>query len=127
MIRLLCLISLMLTACHTAPIVMAPDGTKVSLGTSLLEKTTDEGATVKLANGTEISYYKKGKDETMIAREGVRAWATVAGIVATAEGLNAGEAIRENGMTARQASTDSVKKAETAADVTKATFVPPEP
>lgn len=121
------LISLAFCACHTAPIVVTPDGSKISLGTSLFEKTTDEGATVKLAGGTEISYYKKGKDQTLLARDIAKGYFGVEGVKAAGEALNGGEAIRENNITARQVSTDSVKKAEVAADVTKATFVPPEP
>ncbi len=129
MIRTLLILPVFLVACHSAPtVIFKPDGSKiVNLGVSVFEKTTDESAAVTLPDGTQLAYTKKGKDQTNLVREGIRAWGTVAGIAATAQGLNAGEAIRERGMTARQVSTDSVKKAEVAADVTKSTFVPPEP
>lgn len=115
-----------LVSCNVAPTVVRPDGTKITLGGSFLEESTKEAATVTLPDGTQLAYAKEGKDQTGIAKEGVRVWGTVAGITATADGLNEGEAIREKGMTARTMSADSVKKADIAADVTKATFVPPE-
>ncbi len=125
----LILLALPLAACHTAPtVIFKPDGSRVvNLGASVFEKSTDESAAVTMPDGTQIAYSKKGKDQTILVREGIRAWATVESIVAAGEALNGGEAIRENNITARQVSSDSVKKAETAADVTKATFVPPEP
>lgn len=116
----------LLVSCNVAPTVIRPDGTKITLGASLFERTTDESATVTLPDGTELAYVKRGKDQTVVAKEGIRAWATVESIVATAEGLNEGEAIREKGMTARQLSTDSVKKADITGKVATKTFVPPE-
>ena len=113
-------------ACSSGPVIMRPDGTRILLGASVLEKSTKEEAAVVLPDGTQLTYAKRGKDQTAVMKEGIRAWGTVAGIVATAEGLNAGEAIREKGMTARTISADAVKKADIAGDVTKATFVPPE-
>jgi hypothetical protein len=116
----------LLVSCSVGPTVIRPDGTKIMLGAALLERTTDESATVTLSDGTQLAFAKKGKDQTVVAKEGIRAWASVASIEATADGLNDGEAIREKGMTARQVSTDSVKKADIAGDVTKATFIPPQ-
>lgn len=113
-------------SCAVGPVVTCADGTKIILTASMLEKSIDESSSVTLPNGSQITYAKRGKDQTMIAKEGIRAWATVAGITAAADGLNAGEAIREKGMTARQLSTDSVKKAETAGKVLTKTFVLPE-
>lgn len=116
----------LLGSCSVGPVIVRPDGSKIALGASLLEKSTDESATVTMPDGTELAYNKRGKDQTMIAKEGIRAWASVASIEATADGLNDGEAIREKGMTARQISTDSVKKADITGDVTKSTFIPPQ-
>lgn len=116
-----------LAACSSGPIVKLPNGTQVVMSPSVFEKTTEESAVVRLPDGVEIAYAKKGKDQTQVARLAITTWGTVQSIIETAKGLNDGEAIRENAQTARQVSSDSVKKAETAADVTKATFVPPEP
>lgn len=120
-------LALALASCSSGPIVMRPDGTRIVMSPSVLEKSTDESAVVRFPDGMEIAYQKKGKDQTRVAAIAIQTWGTVQGIIETAKGLNDGEAIRENNMTARQVSSDSVKKAETAADVTKATFVPPEP
>lgn len=113
-------------SCSSGPIVTRPDGTKVVMSPSVFEKSTSESALVQFQDGLTVAYQKNGKDQTIIAKEGIRAWATVQSIVEMAKGLNDGEAIREKGMTARQVSADSVKKADIAGDVTKATFVPPE-
>lgn len=120
-------LALALASCSSGPIVMRPDGTRIVMSPSVLEKSTDESAVVRFPDGMEIAYQKKGKDQTRVAAIAIQTWGTVQGIIETAKGLNDGEAIRENAQTARQVSSDSVKKAETAADVTKATFVPPEP
>jgi len=116
----------LLVSCNVKPTITTPGGYKLTLGASLLEKTAEESALVELPDGTRLAYSTKGKDQTMIAKEGIRAWATVAGITATADGLNEGEAIREQGMTARTISADSVKKADIAGEVKKTTtLVPP--
>lgn len=126
---LLLLAAAILPACHTAPTaIVRADGTRLlNLGTSLLEKSTAESASLKTPDGYELSYSKTGKDETGVANMAIGTWGTVAGITASGEQLNQGEAIRENNQTARQVSNNSVKKAQIQGDVTKATFVPPEP
>jgi delta-aminolevulinic acid dehydratase/porphobilinogen synthase len=124
MIRLAPLLLALLPACSSGPIIDMPDGTRVVMAPSLFEKTTDEAALVEMPNGLRVAYSKKGKDQTILVREGIRAWATVAGITAAADGLNAGEAIREKGMTLRAVSGDSVTKAKVAGDVAIKTFVP---
>lgn len=118
---------LSLVSCSSGPIVTRPDGTKIVMSPSVFEKSTDESAVVRFPDGLEVAYSKKGKDQTKVAAIAIQTWGTVQGIIETAKGLNDGEAIRENAQTARQVSSDSVQKAQISADVTKATFVPPEP
>lgn len=118
---------LFLVSCSSGPIVTRPDGTRIVMSPSVFEKSTDESAVVRFPDGLEVAYAKKGKDQTKVAAIAIQTWGTVQGIIETAKGLNDGEAIRENAQTARQVSSDSVQKAQISADVTKATFVPPEP
>jgi len=119
------LVALAIASCSTGPTVIhRPDGAViVSLGVSIFEKSKAEAATVE-GHGWKLAYSKDGKDQTVVAATGIKAWASVASIAAAADGLNKGEAIREKGMTSRTISSDSVKKAEIAGDVTKATFIP---
>jgi hypothetical protein len=121
-----CLLLPLLASCSVAPTIITPGGSRITLGASVFEKSADESAAVTLPDGTQLAYTKRGKDQTAVAKEGIRAWATVAAIVESAKGLNEGEAIRERGATARELSSDSVRKASIEADVAKANFVPPE-
>lgn len=115
---------LLLVSCASGPIVTRADGTKVVINPSLFEKTTEESAAVIFQDGLQIAYSKRGKDQTSVANMAIGTWGTVQGIIETAAGLNEGEAIRVKGETARALSSDSVRKAEVAGEVTKATFVP---
>ncbi len=119
-------IASLLVSCSTGPVIMRPDGTKIMLTASLFEKSTEESATVIMPDGTQIAYMKRGKDQTVLAREVSRGYFGVEGVKALWGGQNTSAEIAEKGQTARQVSSDSVKKADIQADVTKATFVPPE-
>ncbi len=125
--RTLLILPILFASCATGPVILEPDGTKIILSASLLEKTTDESAAVRLANGTELAYSKKGKDQTMLAREVTRGYFSVEGVKALWGGQNTSAEIAEKGQTARQVSSDSVQKARIDGDVKIKTFVPPEP
>lgn len=93
--RVVCLILTSMCSCSVGPTVIKSDGTKIMLGASLFERTTDENASIVTTDGTRIEFSKRSKDQTAVAKEGVRAWATVAGIKASGDALNEGEAIRK--------------------------------
>ena len=121
------LAALALCSCATGPtVVLKPDGSKViNLGVSVFEDTTNEAATAQ-GDGWAIAYQKTGKNQTKVPNMAIGTWGTVQGIIESGKALNDGEAIRENATTARQVSTDSVKKAKIAGDVkTTTTLVPP--
>lgn len=63
---ILLLIFALLQACSVNPtVVTRPDGTVVaSTGGSIFSNSTAEGGEIKMPNGTTISYFKQGKDET---------------------------------------------------------------
>jgi hypothetical protein len=125
--RLLLLAGLPLVSCASGPIITRPDGTKVVINPSLLEKTTEESAVVAFPDGLQIAYSKKGKDQTMVAKEGIRGHFSVAGVKALWGGQNTSAEIAEKGETARALSADSVKKADISANQAIRTFVPHTP
>lgn len=125
--RPLLLLPLLLVSCASGPIVKMADGTQIVINPSLFERTAKESAAVILPNGVQIAYSKEGKDQTSVANMAIGTWGTVQGIIETAAGLNEGEAIRVKGETARALSSDSVKKADIAADQAIRTFVPHTP
>jgi hypothetical protein len=117
---------LFLASCSIGPtMTVRKDGsTLVTTGGAFLEKTANETAYVKTAEGAEMSYTKNNKDQTVVVNTAIRTWGTVSTVLGLAEEANAGEAIREKAQVAKTVSDNSVKKAQVAADVTKATFVP---
>lgn len=129
MIRTLIILSpLLLVACASAPtVVIRPDGTKlINLGTNLFEDSKTESALVDLPDGTKIAYYKTGKSQTKVPLSGIRTYGTVASIKELWAGQNEAIAIPERGQTQRAAIEAGTDQARIQADVTKATFVPPE-
>ena len=87
-----------------------------------MTKSKEEGASIEMADGTKMSYFKNGNDETVIPGKYID-FKTIVGLAGAA---NDGEAIREQGETARTVSGNSVKKAKIDGDVAVKTFVPPE-
>lgn len=106
---------------------MRPDGTKIFINPSVLEKSAEESAVVTSPDGWQFAYRKTGKDQTMVAKEGIRDYFSVEGVKALWGGQNRSSEIAEKGQTARQVSADSVDKARIDGDVKIKTFVPPEP
>lgn len=122
--QVILLMAVVLSSCANGPtVVLKPDGTVIAnLGQQLFEDTDEESAVIKLPDGTQLAYSKTGKKQTKVPNNyiGYKLSTGLANIA------NGGEEIREKGETLRAQSADSVKKAEIQADVTKATFVPPE-
>jgi hypothetical protein len=120
---------LLLSSCSIGPtMTVRKDGsTLVTTGGAFLEKTTNETAYVKTADGAEMHYAKNNKDQTVVVNTAIKTWGTVSTVLGLAEEANVGEAIREKAQVAKTVSDNSVKKAQVAADVTKATFVPHTP
>jgi len=118
----------LLNSCASAPtVVIRPDGTKlINLGTNLFEDSKTESALVDLSDGTKIAYYKTGKSQSKVPLSGIRAWGTVAGIDALWNGQNAQAAIEPAAEVEKAAIKAGTDQARIQADVTKATFVPPE-
>lgn len=122
------LLPLLLVACATAPtVVIRPDGTKlINLGTNIFEDSKTESALVDLPDGTKIAYYKTGKSQTKVPLSGIRTYGTIASIKELWAGQNEQVAIPERAATDRAAIKATTDQAKIQADVTKATFVPPE-
>lgn len=122
--QFLILTTILLCSCANGPtVVMRPDGTVIAnLGQQLFEDSDEETAMITLPDGTKLAYSKTGKKQTKVPNNyiGYKLSVGLANIA------NGGEEIREKGDTLRTQSADSVKKAKIQADVTKATFVPPE-
>lgn len=125
---LLFLIAAISASCANGPtFVVRSDGTMIAnLGQQLFEDTKEESAAITLPNGAIIAYSKTGKSQTKVPLSGIRTYGTVGVAKILEEGLTARTAIPENGATQRAALDAGVKKARIEADVTKATFVPPE-
>ena len=115
--------ALALASCTVKPFVMdSPKGTSIaSLGGSLMTKSKEEFASLKRADGTEMTSYIVGKDETIVPNAYI-GYKTITGL---ADAANTGEKIRETNTTKRAASSDSVRKAEIDSNTTIRTFVPP--
>lgn len=115
---------LLAVSCANGPtVVVRSDGTTIAnLGQSLFEDTEGETASITLADGTQLTQSKTGKAQTKVPA----AWIGYKTLIGLADLANQGEAIREKGATARTGQSASVEKARIDADVTKATFVPPE-
>ena len=113
-----------LCSCANGPtVVLKPDGTVIAnLGQQLFEDSEEESAVIKLPDGTQLAYSKTGKKQTKVPNNYI-GYKLATGLANIANG---GEEIREKGDTLRAQSADSVKKAQIEADVTTATFVPPE-
>lgn len=117
--------ALLLCSCSVNPTVIpTKDGKYIaSGGWSFLEQSDRELAVITLPDGVRIEYAKDKKDQTKVAGQYIGYKA----VTELAEIANGGEAIREKGETARQRSSDGVKKAQIDGDVKIKTFVPPEP
>lgn len=117
--------ALLLCSCSVNPtVVPTKDGKYIATGGwSFLEQSDRELAVITLPDGVRIEYAKDKKDQTRIADTYIKGKT----LVDLADIANGGEAIREKGETARQVSSDGVKKAQIDGDVKIKTFVPPEP
>lgn len=122
------LVAALLPACAVNPVVrIKPDGaTDIFLGASLAEDSKIDAAEVILPNGTYVAIRKEGKSQTKLPLSVVRTYGTVASIKELWAGQNEQIAIPERAATDRAAIKAGTDQARIQADVTKATFVPPE-
>jgi hypothetical protein len=120
----LSILALLMIGCANGPtVIVRSDGTVIAnLGQQLFEDTTNEQASIVLPDGTQITHQKEGKVQSKVPNTYI-GYKTVTGLASLA---NDGEAIREKGSVKRAETSASVDKARIEADVTKATFVPPE-
>lgn len=118
----------LLPACSVNPFVTTTkNGTEIaSLGGSFFSKSKAEMGEIVKADGTRISYAKTGKNEVSGVTASVSAWAM--GQAAQAVSDNAASVLKSKEITTRQAQAgaEATKQAQIQADLTKATFVPPE-
>lgn len=122
--QILLILPLLAVSCANGPtVIVRSDGTTIaSLGQSLFEDSASEGATITLADGTQLSHTKTEKVQSKVPTT----WIGYKTLIGLANIANKGEAIREKGATTRSGQEADVEKARIEADVTKATFVPPE-
>ena len=118
----------LLPCCSVNPFVTTTkSGTEIaSLGGSFFSKSKAEMGEIVKADGTRISYAKTGKNEVSGVTSSIASWAM--GQAAQAVSDNATSVLRSKELTARQANAgaEATKQAQIQADLTKATFVPPE-
>ena len=126
--KLIFFILLPLCSCTVRPFVSSTkNGTEIaSLGGSFFSKSRAEMGEIVKADGTRISYGMTGKNEVSGVTASVSAWAM--GQAAQAVSDNAASVMRSKEVTTRQAQAgaEATKQAQIQADLTKATFVPPE-
>ena len=126
--KLIFFILLPLCSCTVRPFVSSTkNGTEIaSLGGSFFSKSRAEMGEIVKADGTRISYGMTGKNEVSGVTASVSAWAM--GQAAQAVSDNAASVMKSKEVTTRQAQAgaEATKQAQIQADLTKATFVPPE-
>lgn len=120
--------TLILPSCSVNPFLsVTKNGTQIaSLGGSFFTKAKAEYGEIVKADGTRISYGRTGKNEIQGVTSSISAWAM--GQAAQAVSDNASSVLKSKEVTARQAQAgvEATKQAQIQADLTKATFVPPE-
>jgi len=126
--KIIFFILLPLCSCTVRPFVSSTQsGTEIaSLGGSFLTRSKAEFGEIVKPDGTKISYGMTGKNESSVVTSSVSAWAM--GQAAQAVSDNAASVMKSKEVTTRQAQAgaEATKQAQIQADLTKATFVPPE-